>query len=126
MRHEAGGTGGQKDAGVGAGDTTAPKTASRGTLGSTVLVTAGASAPEDLVAGVCRALIERYGGTIEQRDVFEEDVEFALPSQLRKDMRARGIDPETRRIHVSKAEVTAEGYGVGLTVSGRRAGRSKD
>jgi len=83
-----------------------------------VLVTAGASAPEDLVAGVCHALLQRHPGTIEQRDVFEEDMEFALPGELRREMRTRGIDPEQRRIHVHAPEVTAELYGaVPLTVS---------
>lgn len=88
-----------------------------------VLITAGASAPEDLVAELCRALLGRFGGTIEQRDVFEEDVEFAQPGALRKVMEGRGIDPETRRIRVSAPVVTREGYGaVPLTVSaGRKA-----
>lgn len=85
----------------------------------TVLVTAGASAPEDLVAGLCRALLEKFGGTIEQRDVFEEDVEFAQPGALRKVMMERGIDPEKRRIRVHAPVVTREAYGaVPLTVGG--------
>ncbi len=88
----------------------------------TVLVTAGASAPEDLVAGLCRALLERHGGEIEVRDVFEEDQEFALPVSLKRLMRERGVDPESRRIRVSKPEVTREMYGATpLTIS---AGRS--
>ncbi|CAG0956814.1 4-hydroxy-3-methylbut-2-en-1-yl diphosphate reductase [Phycisphaerales bacterium] len=85
----------------------------------TVLVTAGASAPEDLVAGLCRALLAKFGGGIEQRDVFEEDVEFAQPGALRKIMTQRGIDPEARRIRVAAPVVTAELYGaVPLTVGG--------
>ncbi|MEM8758201.1 MAG: 4-hydroxy-3-methylbut-2-enyl diphosphate reductase [Planctomycetota bacterium] len=85
---------------------------------STVLVTAGASAPEDLVAGLCRGLIERFGGTLEQWDIVEEEVEFALPGRLRREMKARGIDPATKRIIVSTPEPTAEAYGaVALTVS---------
>jgi 4-hydroxy-3-methylbut-2-enyl diphosphate reductase len=84
----------------------------------TVLVTAGASAPEDLVAGVCRALLERFGGTIEQRDVFHEDVDFAPPGALRKVMEERGIDPLTRTVRVTAPVITRERYGaVPLTVS---------
>jgi 4-hydroxy-3-methylbut-2-enyl diphosphate reductase len=84
----------------------------------TVLVTAGASAPEDLVAGVCRVLLERFGGTIEQREVFEEDVEFAPPGALRKVMEQRGIDPLSRTVRVSSPIITQAQYGaVPLTVS---------
>ncbi len=90
----------------------------------TVLVTAGASAPEDLVAAICRALIEHFGGTVEQRDVFSEDVEFAQPGALRKMMIERDIDPESRRIRVQPPTITPELYGaVPLTVSAR-AGRA--
>jgi 4-hydroxy-3-methylbut-2-en-1-yl diphosphate reductase len=85
----------------------------------TVLVTAGASAPEDLVAGLCRALVDRFNATIETRDVFDEDVEFAQPGALRRIMRERGIDPESRRIRVGKPTVTRDSYGaVPLTVRG--------
>ncbi|MBX3363239.1 MAG: 4-hydroxy-3-methylbut-2-enyl diphosphate reductase [Phycisphaeraceae bacterium] len=88
----------------------------------TVMVTAGASAPEDLVAAVCRTLLDRFGGTLETRNVFEEDVEFNLPGELRKVMRGQGIDPESRRIRVSAPVITAEMYGaVPLTVSARAA-----
>jgi len=84
----------------------------------TVLLTAGASAPEDLVAEICRSLMEREGGRIEQADIFDEDVEFALPATLKRIMRDRGIDTYTRRIRVGRPEVTAELYGgVPLTVS---------
>ena len=48
-----------------------------------VLVTAGASAPEDLVQDVIRYLVEHHGGTVEVSDLFEEDTKFALPVQLR-------------------------------------------
>jgi 4-hydroxy-3-methylbut-2-enyl diphosphate reductase len=51
-----------------------------------VMVTAGASAPEDLVAGLCRTLVERYGATLEQRELVEEDMEFNLPGALRREM----------------------------------------
>ncbi|MGQ0626700.1 MAG: 4-hydroxy-3-methylbut-2-enyl diphosphate reductase [Phycisphaerales bacterium] len=86
----------------------------------TVLLTAGASAPEDLVAEICRTLLGRYSGQIEQRDVFEEDVEFAIPATLKRLMRERGIDPESRKIQVGKPIVTRDLYGaVPLTLDGR-------
>jgi 4-hydroxy-3-methylbut-2-enyl diphosphate reductase len=86
-----------------------------------VLVTAGASAPEDLVAGVCRALVERFGATIETADIFEEDVEFGLPGTLKQAMRERGIDPADRRIRVHAPTITREAYGaVPLTISARK------
>ncbi|HRQ72881.1 MAG TPA: 4-hydroxy-3-methylbut-2-enyl diphosphate reductase [Phycisphaerales bacterium] len=86
----------------------------------TVLVTAGASAPEDLVAGVCRALVQRYGATIETRDVFDEDVEFALPGNLRRIMKDRAHPDADRRISVQKPVVTEALYGaVPLTIEGR-------
>jgi len=87
----------------------------------TVLLTAGASAPEDLVSTVCRALLTRFGGTIEQRDIFEEDIEFATPHALRKLMTAEGIDPQTRRLRVTTPVITQEAYGaVPLTISARK------
>lgn len=86
----------------------------------TVLLTAGASAPEDLVAGICRELVRRYGATIETRDVFDEDVEFALPAALKRLMREQGIEPASGGIRVGKANVTPEAYGaVALTVSAK-------
>jgi len=68
-----------------------------------VLVTAGASAPEDLVHGVIEALIARYGATLEQHVVTEEAIEFGLPLSLKKRMRAEGVDPSGRRIRVDSA-----------------------
>ena len=88
-----------------------------------VLVTAGASAPEDLVAEVCRAILARFGGTIEQRELFDEDVEFAPPGALRRIMEERGIDPQSRRFRAVTPVITNELYGsVPLTVSAARAG----
>ena len=49
----------------------------------TVLVTAGASAPEDLVRGVVEALVKHYGGEVDEASVVDEDVNFALPVSLR-------------------------------------------
>ena len=49
----------------------------------TVLVTAGASAPEHLVQQIVEDLIERYHGTVEDGDVIEEQMHFELPVSLR-------------------------------------------
>jgi len=70
----------------------------------TVLVTAGASAPEDLVHELILDLIDSYGGEIEQHDVFNEAVEFGLPGTLKSFMRERGIDPSGRKIRRDDAK----------------------
>ncbi len=89
----------------------------------TILITAGASAPEHLVAELCRTLIDRYGGNIEQRDIFREEVEFGLPATLKRLMRDEGIDPSQRRITVGTYDLTEELYGaVPLTVDGSPVG----
>ena len=49
----------------------------------TVLVTAGASAPEEHVQDCVNRLIERFGATVENRSVREEHVSFPLPKELR-------------------------------------------
>jgi 4-hydroxy-3-methylbut-2-enyl diphosphate reductase len=49
----------------------------------TVLVTAGASAPEEVVQECISVLKDRYGATIESRTVREEHVNFPLPRELR-------------------------------------------
>jgi 4-hydroxy-3-methylbut-2-enyl diphosphate reductase len=64
----------------------------------TVLITAGASAPEDLVHDLIVELIERFGGEVEQRDIYREEVEFGLPGTLKELMRQRGVDPGERRV----------------------------
>jgi 4-hydroxy-3-methylbut-2-en-1-yl diphosphate reductase len=51
--------------------------------GETVLVTAGASAPEDVVEECIDYLRRRYGATVESRTVREEHVSFPLPRELR-------------------------------------------
>lgn len=65
-----------------------------------VLVTAGASAPEDLVKELVLHLLERFGGEIEQHDIYREEVEFGLPGTLKQLMRSHGIDPAGRRIRM--------------------------
>jgi 4-hydroxy-3-methylbut-2-enyl diphosphate reductase len=49
----------------------------------TVLITAGASAPESVVQDCVRWLKERYGATVEERTIRQEDVYFPLPKELR-------------------------------------------
>jgi 4-hydroxy-3-methylbut-2-enyl diphosphate reductase len=49
----------------------------------TVLVTAGASAPEEHVQAVLARLTGRFGATVESRVVREEHVSFPLPRELR-------------------------------------------
>ena len=49
----------------------------------TVIVTAGASAPEDLVNECVAALCERFGATVEEHSLREEQVEFPLPLEVR-------------------------------------------
>lgn len=49
----------------------------------TLLVTAGASAPEDVVEECIDYLQRKYGATVESRTVREEHVSFPLPRELR-------------------------------------------
>ncbi len=49
----------------------------------TVLVTAGASAPEVVVEAVLDLLREQFQATVESRTLREEDVSFPLPRELR-------------------------------------------
>ena len=49
----------------------------------TVLLTAGASAPELVVEDCIEYLRKRFGATVEERTVREEDVHFPLPRELR-------------------------------------------
>jgi 4-hydroxy-3-methylbut-2-en-1-yl diphosphate reductase len=48
-----------------------------------VLVTAGASAPEYLVQEIVQDLIANYGGEVDESHVVEEDMHFELPLSLR-------------------------------------------
>lgn len=50
----------------------------------TLLITAGASAPEDLVQAIVTELHKRYQATVEERHVTQEDVHFELPASLRR------------------------------------------
>ena len=49
----------------------------------TVVITAGASAPESVVEECVAYLRSRYGATIESRTLRQEDVHFPLPRELR-------------------------------------------
>jgi 4-hydroxy-3-methylbut-2-enyl diphosphate reductase len=49
----------------------------------TVLVTAGASAPDDLVQAIVQALADRFGAEIEESTPVDEGMQFALPVTLR-------------------------------------------
>jgi 4-hydroxy-3-methylbut-2-enyl diphosphate reductase len=49
-----------------------------------VLVTAGASAPEHLVAGLVERLQREFDGETETRTLIEEDVSFELPKSLKR------------------------------------------
>jgi 4-hydroxy-3-methylbut-2-enyl diphosphate reductase len=55
----------------------------------TVLVTAGASAPEQVVEQCLDWLRERFGATVEPRSIREESVSFPLPRELRQIQAAR-------------------------------------
>lgn len=50
----------------------------------TLLLTAGASAPEHLVEEIIEEFKSRYAATVEDRQVMSEDMHFALPSSLRR------------------------------------------
>ena len=69
----------------------------------TVMVTAGASAPDDLVNDLVIFLVKTYGGMVEQWDVDRETVEFGLPASLKNVMRSQGVDPSGRRIVLDRA-----------------------
>ncbi|MBI1247638.1 4-hydroxy-3-methylbut-2-enyl diphosphate reductase [bacterium] len=49
-----------------------------------VLVTAGASAPEEVVQDCLDYLVDKHGATIDVRSIREEEVHFPLPKELRK------------------------------------------
>jgi len=74
----------------------------------TVLITAGASAPEYLVRDLVLHLISQYGGNVEQRDVYHEAIEFGLPGTLKNFMRSRDIDPTGRTISRDDARTMDE------------------
>lgn len=50
----------------------------------TVMVTAGASAPDHLVHELIEQLITRFSGEVETRTLIQEDIAFQLPKSVRK------------------------------------------
>ncbi|PHQ80994.1 MAG: 4-hydroxy-3-methylbut-2-enyl diphosphate reductase [Phycisphaera sp.] len=87
---------------------------------TSVLITAGASAPEDLVAKICKTLIDTHGGSIEQWDIVDESIEFVLPVALRRLMKEEGVEVGTGTVTVDGGVVSPEMYGaVPLTVSAK-------
>jgi 4-hydroxy-3-methylbut-2-enyl diphosphate reductase len=88
----------------------------------TILLTAGASAPEDLVSAICRHFVSKHGATLHLADVFEESVEFGLPLSLKRLMQTHGIYPGDRKVKVEAPVITPGEYGmtaVALTVSAK-------
>ena len=59
--------------------------------GQTVLITAGASAPESVVEATIKWLVEKFDATVETKTIREESVRFPLPKPLReKKVAAKG------------------------------------
>lgn len=67
----------------------------------TVGVSSGASVPEELVDEVLAYLAERGFGDVRNVTTAEEDIQFSLPKELRKDLKAAGtdIDNKAKREH---------------------------
>ena len=59
---------------------------------SSVGVSSGASVPEELVQEVLDYLAARGYGDVETVQTAEEDIQFSLPKELRKDLKAAGSD----------------------------------
>ncbi len=86
----------------------------------TIMLTAGASAPEDLVSAICRHFVKEHNATLHLADIFEESVEFGLPLTLKRMMESQGIDHADRRVRVEAPVISADEYGsvaVPLTIS---------
>ncbi len=58
---------------------------------TTVGLTSGASVPEDLVQGVLTWLARRGYGDVQEVESAQEHLLFALPPELRRDLRAAGV-----------------------------------
>ncbi|MEY4492176.1 MAG: hypothetical protein RL085_587, partial [Actinomycetota bacterium] len=58
----------------------------------TIGVTSGASVPEELVSEVLDYIAVRGFGDVRNVQTAEEDVQFSLPPELRKELKAAGTD----------------------------------
>jgi len=59
-------------------------------------VSSGASVPEELVEEVLTYLAERGFGDVETIQTAEEDIQFSLPKELRKDLKTAGEDTSNK------------------------------
>lgn len=66
----------------------------------TLLVTAGASAPPDLVNELVVKIAKTHDGVVEQWDIDKETVKFGMPGSLKSAMRKRGIKLKKTTIEV--------------------------
>ena len=64
---------------------------------SSVGVSSGASVPEILVDEVIEFLAKRGYGDVQLVQTAEEDVQFSLPKELRKDMKAAGEETSNKQ-----------------------------
>lgn len=64
----------------------------------TVGVSSGASVPEDLVSEVLDYLAQKGFGDVRTIQTAEEDVQFSLPKELRKDLKAAGHDVSNKAV----------------------------
>ena len=62
----------------------------------TVGVSSGASVPEELVQEVIDCLAKRGYGDVETVQTAEEDIQFSLPKELRKDLKSAGEDTSNK------------------------------
>jgi 4-hydroxy-3-methylbut-2-enyl diphosphate reductase len=58
----------------------------------TVGVSSGASVPEELVDEVIAYLAQKSFGDVRNVTTAEEDIQFSLPAELRKELKAAGAD----------------------------------
>jgi len=63
-----------------------------------LLLTSGASAPEDLVREILDVLITKHNATVQQANLIDEHMSFGLPADLKNLMRSLNIDPNDREI----------------------------
>ncbi|GAA4516167.1 4-hydroxy-3-methylbut-2-enyl diphosphate reductase [Brevibacterium yomogidense] len=64
---------------------------------STIGVTSGASVPDLLVQDLLRLLADYGYGEVEEVRTAEEDLMFSLPSELRKDLKAAGLETSNKK-----------------------------